>query len=173
MLHVETAGVVGAARRGLLLHGAFGRGRNLRSLAQGLAERQGGSSWLLPDLRGHGASPVGDPPHTLDACAGDLLALGAFQEVIGHSLGGKVALAVAARRPAALERVVVIDADPGTRAPSGEAWEMLERLRTLPGSFPSREAAIRALEAAGAAAAVATWMATSLRREAGAFRFPF
>jgi pimeloyl-ACP methyl ester carboxylesterase len=47
------------------------------------------------DLRGHGRSPSGSPPHTFENCAKDVLATfgpGNPTAVVGHSFGGRVAL---------------------------------------------------------------------------------
>src|SRR5262249_5232717 len=69
---------------------------------------------VIPDLRGHGASPAPGGDYTVPAFAGDVAALGdaigiRAATVIGHSLGGLVALALPALHPGLAARVVALD----------------------------------------------------------------
>lgn len=90
------------------------------------------------DLLGHGASPVPDDPaeYTRDAALADvdelLAELAADHDVpailVGHSLGGYLALAHAATRPGAVRGVVVLNTGPGYRDPDKrEAWNERSR----------------------------------------------
>ena len=89
----------------LFLHGVFGRGRNFGSLARRLTDARRDLAAVLVDLRLHGDSAATPTPgpHTVDAAAQDLdsvvaaLAPRRVVAVVGHSLGGKVALAFARR----------------------------------------------------------------------------
>ena len=86
----------------LLLHGIYGACRNWGSVARRLVRARPDWSVVLVDLRSHGRSPRLSP-HTLDACADDLLRLEArlvlpADAVLGHSFGGKVALVYARAR---------------------------------------------------------------------------
>ncbi len=54
----------------ILLHGIFGTGGNLRTLARRLVERQPQWGFVLPDLRAHGGSVGLAPPVTSAASAG-------------------------------------------------------------------------------------------------------
>jgi esterase len=82
----------------LVLHGILGSGANWRSFARRLTAADPSLGLVLVDLRMHGQSQGAPSPHTLEATARDLFRL---QEalalpvsgVIGHSFGGKVALA--------------------------------------------------------------------------------
>jgi pimeloyl-ACP methyl ester carboxylesterase len=91
----------------LLVHGFGGAAWNFDELAPLLHGRR----LLIPDLPGHGGSaPL--PAPSLAAFAdvlGDLLdAEGARQaDVFGHSLGGVVALRLAARRPERVRRLIL------------------------------------------------------------------
>lgn len=92
------------------LHGFLGSGDNLWPLADRLKD---GHRSLLMDLRGHGKSPHGRP-YTLEGMADDvaetLRAEGIPQaDVIGHSLGGKVAMALALRHPSLVRRLIIAD----------------------------------------------------------------
>src|SRR5437667_10900659 len=90
------------------LHGAFGAGRNWGAIARRLVLARPEWGVVLADLRLHGDSQGFSPPHTLDAAAADIDELGrtlgfSFDAVLGHSLGGKVALRDAARHARALQ----------------------------------------------------------------------
>jgi esterase len=156
----------------LVLHGVFGRGRNWSSVAKQVVARRPDWALHLVDLRLHGDSHAVTPPHTIRAAGADLVELAETEQltiagVLGHSLGGKVALALAdAWRNRPLQ-VWLIDATPEVRAPSGDAWDMLGRVRSLPPTFASREEAIAALEATGCSHGVAAWMATNLQARDG------
>ncbi len=153
------------------LHGIFGSGRNWRSVARRWVDRRPGRGAVLVDLRLHGDSTAFFPPHTIRACADDVERLAVALErptagILGHSFGGKVALMLAARAPAGLESVWIIDSTPAPRDPQGSAVRMLDALRSEPGPFDSREAGERALERHGFPRAVARWMGTNLSRDA-------
>lgn len=89
---LHTTQVEGASSSStVFLHGLLGNGKNLKTMA---AKFGGG---ILMDLRGHGKSPGGSPPHTFESCAKDVLfTVGTFQSppptIVGHSFGGRVAL---------------------------------------------------------------------------------
>ncbi|MGI9645520.1 MAG: alpha/beta fold hydrolase [Ilumatobacteraceae bacterium] len=86
------------------------------------------------DLLGHGGSPVPEDPaeYTRDRALADLDKLldelGQPAILVGHSLGGYLALAHAATRPGAVSGVVVMNTGPGYRDPvKREEWN--ERTR--------------------------------------------
>lgn len=81
---------------------------------------------LVPDLRGFGHSPTGQGAASIDAMAQDLAALLARQRiqqctVVGFSMGGYVALALAAARPDLLEGLVLVDTRAEADTPEGRA----------------------------------------------------
>lgn len=162
----------------LVLHGIYGQGRNWSSVARRIVRARPEWGAVLVDLRMHGASQGFAPPHTVAAAAADLDALeavvsGQVGAVVGHSFGGKVALARAADGPAGLRQVWLIDSTPAARAPEGSAWEMLQVIRSLPAAFATRADLTGALERAGVAAPVAQWMATNLESSSDGFRWRF
>jgi pimeloyl-ACP methyl ester carboxylesterase len=89
--------------------------------------------------------------------------------VLGHSYGGKVALAYAALKAQQPLQVWVIDSTPEIKPPSGSAWTMLELIRRLPPRFDGREQAVEAIVEGGFTPGVAQWMATNLAREQDGF----
>ena len=87
----------------LLLHGLGATGE-VWSGWEPLLARQWPGRWLAPDLPGHGASAA-LPSYTFDALAdavAHLVPAAGRTVVLGHSLGGVVALALAARTPVAV-----------------------------------------------------------------------
>lgn len=102
----------------ILLHGLFGAGDNLGSLARQLAATR---RVLQVDLRNHGQSPHSEHID-LPVMAGDVLAL--MQglditrcDIVGHSLGGKVAMQLAMQRADCVRRLVSADIAPVSYAP--------------------------------------------------------
>lgn len=86
------------------------------------------------DLLGHGGSPVPEDPaaYTRDAALADvddvLATLDEPAVLVGHSLGGYLALAHAATRPGAARGVVVLNTGPGYRDPAKrEEWNARSR----------------------------------------------
>lgn len=150
-----------------VLHGILANGRSWRSFARRLADRRPDLRLVLVDHRGHGDSRGAPPPHDLAACAADLGRLAETRTpsaVIGHSFGGKVALAFARTRSAPLA-TWVIDSPAGTSGNTDEVDRVLEVVRALPASLESRSVAAAALARAGVAPAVVAWMETNLERE--------
>jgi pimeloyl-ACP methyl ester carboxylesterase len=106
----------------VVLHGILGSSRNWQTAGRDLAAR---FHVLALDLRNHGRSPH-DPEMSFEAMAGDVAAwldaqgLGSVS-LMGHSMGGKVAMLLACRHPARVGRLVVVDIAP--RAYRGDAHE--------------------------------------------------
>lgn len=110
------ASAAGAASPGepmLLLHGLFGSAVNWHGIASRLGA---GRELLAVDLRNHGASPHA-PRMDYPAMAEDLHALldargWPAATVVGHSMGGKAAMALALGWPERVRRLVVVDVAP-------------------------------------------------------------
>jgi esterase len=168
----------GPERWALWLHGIFGSGQNFRSLARALVADAPEWGACLVDLRGHGQSRAMAAPHTLDAIAGDLVELeadlpGPVEGVVGHSFGGKVALAYAARRERPLSHAVILDATPSARPDgldtevAGEVLSMLERIEE---PMESREQFLEIVRGHGYSPEIAQWLAMNVRRAPDGFR---
>jgi esterase len=105
--------VVGNGPPVVILHGLFGAGRNWAQIAQALGHSY---RFYLPDARNHGASPWADamsyPDMALDVLA--LIEREQLQQpiLIGHSMGGKTAMALALEHPQAIAGLAVIDIAP-------------------------------------------------------------
>jgi esterase len=102
----------------ILLHGLFGSSDNWLGIAPKLAEK---FQVLAPDLRNHGQSPHSDEMNYA-LMAGDVAEfLGARNlesaNVLGHSLGGKVAMQFALQFSARVEKLIVVDMAPRAYAP--------------------------------------------------------
>jgi esterase len=159
-----------------VVHGIYGSGRNWGSLARRLVQERPAVGVILVDLRLHGDSTGFEPPHTLDACARDLGHLEQHLELpasllLGHSFGGKVVLLRAAADGPVPEQVWVADSTLRTGSPSGTAWKVVEIVRSLPDTFPSREALADEMVAHGYERAVGQWLAMNLEREGEVFRW--
>lgn len=135
-LHVETKGDR-AHPPVLLLHGLLGAARNLGRLADGLA--RAGFFVVSYDQRGHGRSPwAGD--YTVENLAADALAVLDSQGIgaahfVGHSLGGRVSLAVGALAPERMLSLTLLDVGPMVSEASVKEISLI--IDPLPPSFPN------------------------------------
>jgi len=96
----------------LIAHGLFGSARNWGVLAKRLSDSR---RVLTVDMRNHGDS-FRDDSHSYPDLAADLAeviaAHGGVADVVGHSMGGKAAMALALGHPVAVRRLVVADIAP-------------------------------------------------------------
>ncbi|HTU95745.1 MAG TPA: 2-succinyl-6-hydroxy-2,4-cyclohexadiene-1-carboxylate synthase [Solirubrobacteraceae bacterium] len=102
----------------VLLHGFTNTGASWDEVLAALPERY---RPVAPDIRGHGtASSV--RPVTLAGVVSDLSALATEPfELVGYSMGGRLALHVALALPARVRRLVLIGASPGIEDPAARA----------------------------------------------------
>jgi pimeloyl-ACP methyl ester carboxylesterase len=101
-----------AGPRVVFVHGLFGQGRNWTSIAKVLAEER---RVTLLDLPNHGHSPWTETADYLDMArmvAGECAVFGEPVTLVGHSMGGKVAMTLALHRPELLRALVVVDVAP-------------------------------------------------------------
>ena len=121
----------------LILHGLFGSSQNWSGMGRRLASH--GKVCAL-DLRNHGDSPHA-PTHSLSDCVGDLhewVTAHADEPVrlIGHSMGGQVAMGFAAALPDLVSGIAVVDIAP--RPYPADHDEELRALRTDIGGCRTR-----------------------------------
>jgi esterase len=89
---------------------------------------------FTPDLRNHGLSPH-TPEFSYELMAGDVRYFiesvsGSPVSIIGHSMGGKLAMRLASEHPELLEKLVVVDIVPKVYTPHHDA--ILNGLNALP-----------------------------------------
>ncbi|WP_445399198.1 alpha/beta fold hydrolase [Zobellella sp. An-6] len=103
----------GQGRPVMLIHGLFGNLDNLNGLSRELAE---GFEVIAVDVRNHGLSPRSERMD-YEEMAGDILALAERLELeqpalVGHSMGGKIAMMAAGLAPDRVRTLVVADIAP-------------------------------------------------------------
>jgi esterase len=119
--------------RFVFLHGLFGRGRNWSGIAKGLSTF--GHSSLLIDLPNHGDSPWTQSfsyQQMAQAVINEITPLAAPRPVlVGHSMGGKVAMLAALLRPDLFAGLGVIDIKPAASEPVAGFAAYLQAMRSL------------------------------------------
>ncbi|BBH16150.1 esterase [Nocardioides baekrokdamisoli] len=164
VLHTATYGDSGS--RIVFLHGLFGQGRNWTTIARSLADTHRAT---VVDLPHHGRSPwleTFDYLQIADMVA-DLIKLHDPAAVVGHSMGGKVAMVLALRHPHLVSRLCVVDMAPVTYPRSQQFQSYIEAMRSLElGPDASREDADAALAYAVPDPGVRSFLLQNLRRDA-------
>ncbi len=132
-IHDAEIGGPGGART-VFLHGLSGQGKNFTQVAKAL---EPDLHSLLVDLPNHGRSAWTDSVDYVDvadAVAAHLregFAADGPVHVVGHSMGGKVAMVLALRHPELVDRLVVVDISPTANAGTGEFEHLLDSLARL------------------------------------------
>jgi len=105
--------ILGKGKPLIILHGLFGLSDNWFTLGKSLSESY---EVILVDLRNHGQSPHSSQFTYLSMCE-DLLDL--YEELhinkailLGHSMGGKVAMQFALDNPNFIDKLIVVDISP-------------------------------------------------------------
>ena len=115
----------------VLLHGLFGMARNLGGIARALAPTH---RVIALDLRNHGASPHGSPADYPTMAADVLHTLSHMNAlpaaVMGHSMGGKVAMELALTHHDAVSRLAISDIAPVRYPPRNSP--ILAAMRAIP-----------------------------------------
>jgi pimeloyl-ACP methyl ester carboxylesterase len=163
--------------RVVFVHGLFGQGKNWTTIAKGLADNH---RVTLLDLPNHGHSPWTDRVDYLDMAelvATELEQFGEPVTLVGHSMGGKVAMQLALRRPELLRALVVVDIAPvvypvsggRTDDPDEEASPFAAFIAAMQAMdldrLQSREEADEALRAAVPSTMVRSFLLQSLVRD--------
>lgn len=118
---------LGQGRPLILLHGLFGSADNWRMIASHFSQHY---QVISVDLRNHGRSPHSDSQQysqmaddLLELC--DALKLDSVH-LLGHSLGGKVAMQFATQYPARVDQLIIVDM--AMRAYADEHTELMNAM---------------------------------------------
>lgn len=135
---LSTLAVGTAGARVAFLHGLFGQGRNWTQIAKAIAGPDGAAAQcLLVDLPDHGRSPWTQEfsYETYAQRVAATLAATAPGEpwvLVGHSLGGKVAMVTALTNPELVRSLVVVDIAPKDYGDLDRFVHYIEAMRSLP-----------------------------------------
>lgn len=174
MPHAADTPAIGLSHRDLggsgepafvLLHGMLGSSRNWQTAGRDLAA---GRRVYALDLRNHGGSPHTDRmPY--GAMVADVVAwldthgVGRA-ELVGHSMGGKVAMLLACRHPGRVARLVVVDVAPRDYSWAAQRAEFAAMNELDLGGLRSRAEAEMRFEGRVPGLAMRKFMATNLER---------
>ena len=168
-LHTTSLGESGS--RVVFCHGLFGQGKNWSTIGKALA---GEHRVLLVDMPDHGQSPRSerfDYPTAADQVA-ELLSADDPVALVGHSMGGKIAMLVALRHPELVERLAVVDVAPVPYDHADEFDGYIKAMRAIDlETLESRAAADAALQEAVPSPMVRGFLLQSLRREDDGWRW--
>lgn len=122
--HGETGPLV------VFCHGLFGQGKNWTRIAKDLATDH---RVLLVDMPQHGRSAWSDRFDYLEAAdqVAELVSDDDPAVLVGHSMGGKVAMLVALRHPELVERLCVVDVSPVDYRHTSEFAGYIEAMQAL------------------------------------------
>ncbi len=169
-LHTLELGETGS--RVVFLHGLFGQGRNWNTLGKQLADKH---RVTLVDLPHHGRSPQPDTFDYLDvtAAVAELLSAGDGADdpatVVGHSMGGKVAMLLAITRPELVAKLVVADMSPVVYERVGGFQTYVDAMQGLDlDRITRREEADAAMQEAVPDPTIRGFLLQNLRRDASA-----
>lgn len=115
----------------IILHGFLGMGDNWKSLSKQYIKK--GFEVHLLDMRNHGKSPHSNN-FNYDVMVEDIYEYFTFHKiekaaVIGHSMGGKIAMQFASKYPECLSELIIVDISPKLYHPHHD--EILESLKLL------------------------------------------
>jgi len=158
----------------VFLHGLFGQGKNWTSIAKALAPA---ARTLLVDLPNHGRSGWTDEfsyPEMAAAVADHLDQRSAAAAepgpyaLVGHSMGGKVAMALALSRPDLVHRLCVVDVSPVRTAQLSSFDPFVRGMRAVDlAHLADRGQADRALADNVPDPTIRGFLLQNLRRDAG------
>jgi pimeloyl-ACP methyl ester carboxylesterase len=152
-------------------HGLFGQGRNWTQIAKAFASDHRA---LLVDLPHHGRSAWSEHFDFLEIAdqVAELLSVEDPVTLVGHSMGGKVAMVLALRHPQLVARLCVVDVSPVTYGRVSEFAGYIAAMQALDlGTLAQRSDAEAALRAAVPNTTVRNFLLQNLRREGDAWRW--
>ncbi|GLS84457.1 alpha/beta fold hydrolase [Paraferrimonas haliotis] len=155
----------------VLIHGLFGNHQNLRNLA---LELEKDYQVISVDVRNHGQSPWVDDMN-YPSLAKDIIALLDWLKIetcqlVGHSMGGKIALYTALLAPKRIRSVVAADIAPvAYNHHHGVIFDAMLSLDLQ--AIDNRQQAMSHLTSAGIDAGTAAFLLKNLKREQGQFQW--
>ncbi len=168
-LHTTELGERG--QRVVFCHGLFGQGRNWTQVAKAIAADH---RVLLVDMPDHGRSEWTDEFSYADAAdrVAGLLTAADPVALVGHSMGGKIAMLVALRHPGLVERLCVVDVAPVDYGTASEFSRYVGAMRGLDrAALARREDADRALETEVPDPTIRSFLLQNLRRDGDSWRW--
>lgn len=151
--------------RVVFFHGLFGQGKNWTQVAKALSDDH---RVTLVDLPNHGRSVWTERMDYLDFADRVAVLLDSADPavVVGHSMGGKVAMALALRHPELLERLVVVDVSPVSYDHGSEFEGFVQAMRAIDlTSLERRSDADAQLQPAVPDPTVRSFLLQNLRRD--------
>ena len=161
----------------VLLHGFLGSSRNVATLARQLADGDPTLSVFALDLPGHGTSPALPAGADLAVLARDVLATARYlggdtpSIVVGHSLGGRVALAACLLEPEAIAHVSLLDITPSPLHGALDTALVLDALLHAPDAGRDRDVFRVHFRSAGLNTEITEWLLLNLMRQDDVFRW--
>ena len=166
-LHTNTLGEDGSPV--VFCHGLFGQGKNWTQIAKQLA---GSHRVLLVDMPNHGRSDWTEHFDYADAAEAVAAVLTEPVALVGHSMGGKIAMLVALLHPDLVERLCVVDVAPVPYAHHDEFRRYLDAMIGLDlEALERRDQADDALREAVPSDTVRTFLLQNLRRDGDGWRW--
>lgn len=172
MLHAITSGTSGP--RVAFCHGLFGQGRNWNQIAKGLSDV---CRTTLLDMPDHGRSPWTERFDYVAAAGLVAQTLRAIDPdepwiVVGHSMGGKIAMLVALTEPDLVDRLCVVDISPEATTSFSEFETYIAGMQAMDlDAIGTRAEADEALQEAAPDAGVRGFLLQNLRREGDGWRW--
>lgn len=172
LLHSSTSGERGP--RVAFCHGLFGQGRNWTQIAKGLADVCRPTLLDMPD---HGRSPWTERFDYVEAAG---LVARTLREidpdepwiVVGHSMGGKIAMLLALTEPELVDRLAVVDISPAPTESFTEFETYIAGMEAMDlEAIESRADADEAMRDAAPDPGVRGFLLQNLRREGDGWRW--
>ncbi|WP_067437295.1 alpha/beta fold hydrolase [Nocardioides jensenii] len=168
-IYTTNLGEVGP--RVVFFHGLFGQGKNWTQIAKSLAPDH---RVTLVDMPNHGRS--GWTEHLDYVAFADRLAeLFSAEDpvaLVGHSMGGKIAMVLALRHPELVERLVVVDMSPVVYANGSEFGGFIAGMQSMDlDRLERRTDADAALAQAAPNTTVRSFLLQNLRRDGDGWRW--
>lgn len=169
-LHTSHLGEQGT--RVVFCHGLFGQGKNWTQIAKQIAQNH---RVTLLDMPNHGRSGWTEQHDYVESAQIVAAAVADLDEpvaLVGHSMGGKIAMLVALLHPELVERLCVVDVSPVEYAHHDEFLRYMDAMLAMDlDALESRQEASEALRAAVPSDMVRGFLLQNLRRDGDSWRW--